>query len=78
MMKPLVILVIMKMIAQINIFKYSVIIIIIIIINISEYFYSIKVSVLYKYIKVKHLSCVRSLSKRKGEHIFQKTIMNKT
>ena len=51
-------------------------IIIIIIIIISEYFYRVKVSVLYKYIQVKncyqHLSCVRPLSKKRGEIYFKK------
>ena len=42
------------------------IIIVIIIIIMGEYFYRIKVSVLYKYIQVK-----------KGGNIFQKTVMNK-
>ena len=50
--------------------------IIIIIIIISEYFYRVKVSVLYKYIQVKncyqHLSCVRPLSKKRGEIYFKK------
>ena len=52
-----------------------------IIIIMSECFYRIKVSVLYKFIQVKncyqHLSCVKPLSK-KGGKIFKEKMNNKT
>ena len=69
-------LIIITIIIIIIIIIIIVIIFIIIIIIMSEYFYRIKVSVLFKYIQVKnyhqHLSCARPLGKKRGKIYFKK------